>query len=89
MVPDDRARARVQRDDVRVCGVDEDLVAIDRDRAHRLDRAIGALIGALVFPEEIAGGGVERLHAAAGIGDEHHAVMDERGGLARACVQRP
>ena len=89
VVPDDRAGPRVQSDNVRVGRVDENLVAIEPDGSHRALGHVFAVVFAAEVPEEVAGHGVERLHAAAGLGDIHHAVMDEGSGLGRAGFHRP
>ena len=40
-------------------------------------------------PEQVAAGGVERVHDVAGAGEEHHALVHDRGGLLRARLHRP
>ena len=42
-----------------------------------------------ILPEQRAGGGVERLDHVAGVGQIHHAVVDERGRLVAAVAHRP
>ena len=72
------ARARVQADHVAVGrGVEHDIL-IDGEAlgARRAGRGAGNL--ALVFPEQIAVGGVERLHDRARRNHVHHAVVHDR-----------
>ena len=77
-VPDDGARPRVERDDVRVDGRQVDLVVVDGEVAGS-DDAAELVRGVLVpvAPQELAGGGVERLHDAERAGDVQDAVVDE------------
>ena len=88
-VPEDVARARAERDHVRVARRQKDLVLRDRDAANaavarRLIRADAR------FPDEVAGLCVERLDDVARAREIHHAVMDDGRRLIRArVVHRP
>ena len=89
-LPRHLAGVDVERDEVGVGGVDEDLVAVDAQIAQRPAAAADPLREpAAVLPDQIAGGGVERVDDVAGTGEEHHAVVHERRRLLRARLQRP
>ncbi len=73
-----------------VGGRDVQLVLIDADALDPRGAAVGEFVrqGAHVLPQEIAVGGVERLHGVSA-GEKQHAVMDEGGDLVLADRQRP
>ncbi len=88
-VPKDVARARAERDHVRIARRKKYLVLRDRDTANA---AIpGGLIGTHArFPDEIAGFRIDRLHDVAGAREIHHAVVDDGRCLIRTrVVHRP
>ena len=88
-VPPDRSGARVEADDVRIDRVEENQVLVDGQAAHLCGRAQPLVHFTAVFPDEVAGGGVERLHDVAGVGDVHHAVTDDRHRLRDAWLEAP
>ena len=94
-VPDLLAGARVDRHHVRIRRVQEDLVVVHRDVAvhaagGRPPEAVAGSLGApLVLPDEVASGGVERVHDLAGIRDVQHPVVHQGGRLLRPRPQRP
>ena len=87
-LPHDLARARVERDEVGIGRGDENLVLIDGDIAHGAgSAALRALGPDAIFPDQIAGAAVERLHDVAGIGQIDDAVVDERRGFVRSAAR--
>ena len=88
-LPDDLAGARIERHDVRVGGVQDDPVLVDRDAAVRPAAAPRGRKLPAILPQQVAGGGVERLHDVAGTGQEHHPVVHDRRGLLRPRLHRP
>ena len=96
VLPDQLTRPRVEGDQLRSARAGVDLVTVDGDAAPRhpgaaIDRQVLVLrnrLPARMLPEEIAGGCVERLHAAAA-GHVHHAVVHQRGHLVGARLHRP
>ncbi len=78
---------------MRVRGRDEQLVLVDRHVA--LGERVAAFGDelrrqvALVLPDEIAAGGIERLHLVGVVEDEEDAVVHDRRRLGRAIGQRP
>ena len=88
--PRDGASARVERDQPPIRHVYKDLVAVNRHAAHHAARwRLAVSCGRLVFPEQIAGGAIQRLHDAARIRQKHHAVMHDRRRLRRARLHVP
>ena len=59
--------------------VDGDVAVLERGAGEPAGDVVGD--GALVFPGEIAGGGVEGLQDIRGIRQVHHAFMDQRRGF--------
>ena len=87
-LPDQRAGAAVERRDERVARAHEQLVAVDGQiAAVRAAQRRGQRPA--VLPEQRAGGGVERLHHVARVGEIQHAVMDERRRLVAPVAHRP
>ena len=95
VIPDHLAGGRVQGHDVGVGRVDEDLVAVDGDRARahagadRVEEVGRGIELPAVLPEAVPGRRVHRLHDVAGAGDEHHAVVHERRRLAEPLSDLP
>jgi len=93
VLPVDLAGLGVQRDDVGIRGREDDVVAVDRHVA--LGEVVAAGVDqllrqlALVLPEQVAGGRVQRLHLVAVVEDEEHAVVYQRRRLGGAGRQRP
>ena len=76
---------------MRVRGEVIDVAAMDRHMAGASTqlRVLAQVSGQIAFvvPDEVAGGGVERLQViAVGMGDVHDAVVDQRPDLLRAFV---
>jgi hypothetical protein len=91
-VPHHAAGARVERDDVRVGRVQEQLVLEDTQAADRANLGAGAQrLGKLapVLPQQIAGGGVERLNRTPRVGEVHDAVVDNRARLLISTAHGP
>ena len=88
-VPAHRAGARVEADDVRVDGVEDDQVLVDGEAAHLRGGPQPLVHLAAVLPEEVAGRRVERLHDVAGVRDVQHAVAHDRGRLRDARLEPP
>ena len=88
-IPEDIARARAERDHMRIARRKKDLVLRDRDAANaaiprRLIRPHAR------FPDEVAALCVERLDDVAGTCEIHHAVVHDGRRLIRAgVVHRP
>ena len=79
------AGPRVERDEVGVGGGQEQLVAVERQRAGGARaRVLGQPVA--VHPDDVAGRRVEGLDDVARVGEEHDAVMHQRRGLV---VARP
>jgi hypothetical protein len=92
VVPHHLAGLGVEADQMGVRRGDDQGAFIDRHVARReVDRVGDQLCRqlALVFPDEIAVGGVEGLDAVGVVEDEEHAVVDDRGGLGGARDHRP
>jgi hypothetical protein len=92
MVPHELAGLGVERDDVGVIGGGNEIALMDRHVARRQIAGLGNHLGrqvAPVFPDQIAGCGVERLDLVGIIEDEQHAVMDDRRRLGGAGGHRP
>ena len=93
MIPHHLPGLGIERDDVGVRGRDVQIVSIDRHVA--LGQLIGILreqLGrkvALVFPDQVAGGAVERLDLVAVVIEEQHAIVDDRRRLGGTRVHRP
>ncbi len=92
VVPHDLAGLGIEGNQMGVrCGGDHGIF-IDRQIARREIGRVGNQLFrqlALVFPDEIAGRGVEGLDLVGVIEDIKHAVMDDRGRLGGARDQRP
>ena len=96
MLPDELARPRVEGNQLRAARAGEDLVVVNGNAAPRharpaVDRKAlvrDARHSARMLPQEVPGGRMQRLHAAAA-GHVHHAVAHERGHLVRARLRRP
>jgi hypothetical protein len=71
---------------VAVAGIEEHEILMDRQVPH-LRQRVAAL--ATIFPEELPGAAVERLHHVPRIGDEQNAVVDQRRGLRCAGLHCP
>ena len=93
VVPDHLAGLGVQRDDMRIGGRDDQLVVDHRHvalggvvavLARNFDRDV-----ALVFPQQLAVGGIERLHLVEPVVEEKHAVVDQRRRFRGARRHRP
>ncbi len=85
----DLAGDGIEGDEAAVVGGHVDLVAVDRGVAHGT-KAADRIRPDLVLPDQIAGGGIERLHHVAGVAEIHDAVVHERHRLVRAgIVHRP
>ena len=92
-LPGRLAGARVDGDDVRVGGQVVEVLAVQGE----VPRAVAELpvladvvrLLPLVVPDQVAGGGVERLQVVvARLGDVHHAVVDQRPDLLRPLLHR-
>ena len=83
--PDLFAVARVERDEARVGGRDDQLVLVDRDVAHRAHADLRQRPD-FVLPDQLAGAAVERLDDVARVDQIDDAVVDERHGLVRAAL---
>ena len=88
------ARRRVEREDIAVGAGIDNVVPVDREvPVGRVEAAGGGVLRqvAPVLPQEIAGGGVERLDDVPRIRQVHHPVVDQRGRLlaARTHAARP
>ena len=84
------AGLRVERDEHRVGGGEEHLVAVQRDAAAgpvQHDDVLGPA-GCCVAPEKRAGFRVDRDHLVARRRDEHHAVVDDRRRLVAVRARR-
>ena len=88
-LPDHLAGPRVERHDVRVGGVEDDLVLVDRDVAVRPAAAPRGRKLPPVLPQHVAGRRVERLHDVAGAGQVHHPFVHDGRGLLRSGLHRP
>src|SRR5262249_41452780 len=93
VIPGHLAGLGIKRDQVRVRGRNDQLGLVDRHVAlgeriagfgDELRRQV-----ALVLPQEVAVGGVERLHLVGVIEDEQHAIVYDRRRLGRAIAERP
>ena len=82
------AGLRVERDHVHVRRAHVEPVAVQREAALE---AAGDALGqaAVVLPQQVAGAGVERLHAVVRALHEHHAVVHQRRRLGGSGRQRP
>ena len=93
VIPHDLAGLGVERDDMGVRGGDDQLVVVDRHVAlGQVVAALGEQLRrqvALVFPDQVAGGGIERLDLVGVVEDEQHAVMHDRRRLGGAGGHRP
>ena len=93
VVPGDLAGFHVERDEMRIGGGDDQVVAKERHIAFgKHVAAIGHKLGgqvALVFPQQVAIGRVERLYFVGVVEDEQHAVMHDRRDFGRAGGHRP
>src|SRR6202020_3689381 len=85
VVPDHLAGLGVQRNDMRIGGGNDQLVV---DHRHVALGGVVAVLArnfsgniALVLPQQIAIGGIERLHLVEPVIEEQHAVMDQWRGL--------
>ena len=88
-VPAHLAGARVEADDVRIDGVQDDEVLVDRQAAQLRGRPQPLVHVPAVLPEEVARRAVESMHHVAGVGDVHHAVVDDRRRLRHARLEPP
>ncbi len=77
-IPDDLTVAGVEGHQVRFGGGYENLVAVNRDAAHR---GRGRLAPVAVLPNEIAGSGIQGLQHHPVVVHIKHAVVDDRRGL--------
>jgi hypothetical protein len=87
LIPNHRAAACVERNDVGIGGIEEDLVTVDGERAHTSVERGGHLEGSSILPQQLAGLAAQRLNSARPalghrLGDVHDAVVDERRRLA-------
>ena len=92
VVPDDLAGLGVEREQVCVGGGDDQVALIDRHVAVGEIAAVGQHLGrqrALVFPDQVAGGAVERLHLVGIVEDVDDAVVRDRGHLGGTIGHRP
>ena len=94
VLPDFFAGARVQAIDHAVRRVDEEIVAPETEAAGFFGRRAGAGRAwrrtDAVFPDQVAGLGVQRLDGVVGIAQEHDPVMDQgRRFVGAALVHRP
>ena len=88
-IPDLLAGARIERDEPCVGRGDDQVVLIERHAPHRALADDGVRADA-VFPEQVAGTTVERLHEVAGVVEIDDAVVDDRCRFACASlVHRP
>ena len=80
LVPHDRAGLAVQRHETRIQSAEIDIVAVNRGTAvHDVTTGQNAFgKTGIVLPEFLAGGDVDRVHAAVGAGDVHGAVINDR-----------
>ena len=87
-LPHALAGAGVEPDDEIVPGREDDVVAIERDAALALAVVAGNCLARrqrmAVFPDQIAGGGIDRLDHVARIAEIHDAVMDDGRDLVEA-----
>src|SRR5262249_16431499 len=93
VIGDDLAGLGVERDEVRVRGRDDQLVLVDRhvalgERIAGLGDELRRQV-ALVLPDQVAVGGIERLHLVGIVEDEEDAVVHDRRRLGGTGGQRP
>src|SRR5206468_9323892 len=91
-LPDAAARASVQSHDEIVPGGENDFVAIKGNRTFALAMSRWELFlgrqWLLVFPEQVAGGGIDRLDHVARIAQIHDSVVDNRCDFVEAWSHR-
>ena len=91
LIPDHLTGPRVERDEVRVVGGGDDLVAVDRERPHPADEDVVGidLELLLVFPEQIAGQPVDRLNQPVRLRNVQNPLIHQRGRHLIAWPERP
>ena len=77
-IPDDLAIAGVEGDQVRFVAGHENVIAVDRDAAHRRRARVGSVA---ILPNELAGLGVQGLQHLSGVVHIEHAVVDDGRGI--------
>ena len=87
-LPHELTAPRIDGDHRQVGRGHEDLVLVERDGAHHVGPAPFGILAA-VLPDDVAGPRVERLQDVSRIGQEHHAVMDQRRRLHASRFHRP
>ncbi len=80
-LPHGLAGLRVERDQPRVAGCRKHLVVVDGDPAHRGAVRVRAVA---VFPDQVAGTAIDRLHDVAGVVEIDDPVVNDRRRLIRA-----
>jgi hypothetical protein len=92
VVPDDAAGFDVEGDEVRVGSGNEERAGVDREVPLEVPFDAGTVAFgklACIVPEQITGGGVERLHTVAKAVNEDNAIVNQRRVFVGPVGQRP